>query len=95
MGIKTTGPVYLADSGKEFDVQHMQSSHLLNVLAHHRKQVIELEEIAGGSVSGEFIARRLEGMNQTIRILQNELASRDPAEDDNYVKDGGFHHDRY
>lgn len=71
---------YIADTGKEFEVSEMADSHLLNVIAHHQKQVEALAVVYNRLQDTQrgYLTKRLETLAETINILGIELANRDP-----------------
>lgn len=73
--------VYLSDRGVEFDVDEMQSSHILNVLNHHHDQLGVLSAMQDKYPDNTHIAKRISNMERVITILELELASRDPDKD--------------
>lgn len=82
MGIKNVRTAtYVADTGKEFQLADMSSSHILNVIAHHSKQLEVLVNCPGlGSLP--FMVQREQDMRNTIAELYTELAKRDPSKDE-------------
>ena len=72
---------YLSDSGKEFEVDEMSPSHILNVICHHRKQVEGLERCLNLLPDNGLLSKRLSSLDETIMILATELATRDPDKD--------------
>lgn len=81
MAIRTKrNTTYIADTGKEFVIEEMTDSHLLNTIAHHVKQVEALANVYNrldSSLRGHLMAK-LEILNKTIEALGIELAMRDP-----------------
>lgn len=87
MGIKLiTRTTYRADSGRVFELENMQPSHLLNVIHHHRNQVDSLVFLINAGYDDkdkQFLMSRLKALETTLEALGKELASRDPVLDDN------------
>jgi len=99
MGIKNVRTAtYVADTGKEFNLSDMTSSHLLNAIRHHQGQLEVLLKIPKltNLPEQENIDTRISRMQETIDVLYQELTSRDPAKDDelaparNFNRDGGY-----
>ena len=60
----------------------MQSSHLLNAINHHLKQVETINYVGREfGFTGTYLQQRKVDLQDTIRILATELASR-PVEED-------------
>ena len=83
MGIKKQVQVtYTTDRGIEMELCEMESTHLLNAIAHHRNQV-ETIKFAKTTVSDSDGLTNLDNrqgdLEDTIEMLCAELASRDPA----------------
>jgi hypothetical protein len=91
MGIKNVRTAtYVSDTGKEFQLAEMTSSHIINVIAHHTKQ---LEALMGcpQTICREYIDIRIADMRMTINELYIELATRAPSKDDEISpRSGGF-----
>lgn len=85
MGLIKDGLKYQSDGGRTSYIANMTSSHLINAIAHHRRQVDAIEEIMA-NVSGNMkhLKARLEDLEETIIALEDELIERDPADDAKY-----------
>jgi hypothetical protein len=82
MGIKRKkSATYQADTGKEFEVSDMASSHILNVIGHHMRQVETLDFIERYASPPHHLGSRKELLLETITILAEELQTRDPNND--------------
>jgi hypothetical protein len=53
MGLFTRKPAYLSDRGDLFQVDEMEPTHLLNAIAHHRKQMQTLDHILEHAKKGQ------------------------------------------
>lgn len=79
MGIKRkASATYIADTGKEFETTEMSDSHLLNTIGHHLKQLETLEFIERYVTPPHHLKKRRQALEETIQILTEELATRDP-----------------
>lgn len=79
MAIKRkSSATYVADTGKEFETTEMADSHLLNVIVHHMKQIETLEFIERFVTPPHHLKKRRELLLETVQILTEELATRDP-----------------
>jgi hypothetical protein len=94
MGIKNVRTAtYVADTGKEFQLGDMSSSHLLNAIRHHQGQ-LEVILRCPGAENFPFLTKRETGLRDTITVLYSELAARDPDKDDEYATVRNFNNDR-
>ena len=90
MGIKNVRTAtYVADTGKEFDLREMTSSHILNVIRHHQEQLGVILRCPGGE-NFPFLTKRETGLRETITILYSELAARDPDKDEEEDNHRGY-----
>ena len=91
MGIKKVRScTYVSDTGQEFELSEMTSSHLLNVIAHHKKQLDGLHftsSVVTGQMADEGRARWNDEVLDTIRVLSEELLSRHPDEEDRRLEE--------
>ena len=81
MGIKKIKScTYVSDTGQEFELEDMTPSHLMNVIAHHNKQMDGLLIAMGvvGPVEGSNLDLWRKEIMSTIEALSNELSTRDP-----------------
>ena len=81
MGIKKIKScTYVSDTGKEYELSEMAPSHLLNVIAHHNKQMDGLLIALGlvGTTEGNYLPMWRDNLMETINALSFELATRDP-----------------
>lgn len=76
-------------------VEEMEDSHLLNAIAHHRKQVATLKDLLDNlftdKCSSDYhnLSNRLASIRDTVMVLSTELASRKFVYDrDNVVELG-------
>lgn len=69
---------YVADTGKEYEVAEMADSHLLNTIAHHIKQIEALARCEAYVHPPHHLKKRRELLEETVQILTEELAKRDP-----------------
>lgn len=92
MGLRTRKFVYISDRGQEFEINEMGSSHLLNAINHHGKQVVVVKEAIEYARDPDDRFRleqdqvrnlmdRQEGLEETIHELLTELANRSPEDD--------------
>ena len=85
MGIRKQVQVtYTTDRGIEMELAEMESSHLLNAIAHHRNQVETIKFAKGVVREGtdlNNLDNRQADLEDTIEMLCAELASRDPADE--------------
>ena len=95
MGLKKRQFVYVSDRGQEFEIDEMQSSHLLNAINHHHTQFHTVEMIKARLDPetklqlGANLDERLGELGNTISELMMELANRS-MEDDAKRDDGGY-----
>jgi len=83
MGIKKVRTAtYISDSGKEFDLAEMTSSHILNVIIHHQKQLEAVLRCPGFEDDYPFLFKREQSLRDTIAVLYAEIATRDPDKDE-------------
>ena len=82
MGVFRSEILYRTDAGKVLAVTEMATSHLMNAIAHHQKQVVVLEDILE-EYEGDtgYIKARKANLEETIVILQEELIERNPDDD--------------
>lgn len=79
-------PIYVSDRGEEFTISEMKTSHIINVLAHHVRQVVTLQKIVEAfkherpQFAGGF-QPHLREINDMIDMLSNELIIREPGSD--------------
>jgi hypothetical protein len=85
MAIRTKSSVtYVTDRGIELEVPEMETTHLVNAIGHHMKQLDTLRRAISDFMpydkkeDGFFLDRRCESLSSTITILTLELAKRDP-----------------
>jgi len=105
VGIRETKTVYVSDRNQEFFLDQMETSHLLNAIAHHRKQMETITWIIEESrhstpwitlrmAHQTFLIERESKLRYTIAQLAQELASRSVNEDDlergDYASHGYF-----
>jgi hypothetical protein len=85
MGLFNRKPVYISDRGDSFNVEDMESSHLLNAINHHRKQIGTIDWILEmgdlDSDKNQMLHLRRISLFDTIEALIKELRTRDPDED--------------
>ena len=85
MGLFTRKPVYISDRGDEFQVDEMESSHLLNAINHHRTQISTIDWIMESlsKDKNDFTNLHLRRINlhTTVEALVKELLTRDPDQD--------------
>ena len=83
MAIKKPHTIYIADTGKEFIVEKMNSSHLLNEIMHHEEQVVALDRIKewNKGIEPEKLSKRRQTLVHTVEVLSSELLKRDPDDD--------------
>jgi len=82
MGVFKSRVKYRSDGGQQFHVADMATSHLINAIGHHNKQLDTIEDIMQ-SYTGDllFIKQRREDLEETVDVLTDELIERDPAKD--------------
>lgn len=82
MGVYKSRVKYRSDGGQQFHVADMATSHLINAIGHHNKQLVVLADIMH-DYSGDllFIKQRREDLEETIDVLTAELIERDPKDD--------------
>lgn len=84
MGVLRRRPIvlYRTDTGKVVAVDKMSVSHLMNAIAHHRKQMGVLEGILA-NYQGDltYIEQRHSDLSATVDILEEELIARSPDDD--------------
>ena len=101
MGIKIRKFVYVVDRGIEFEIDEMQSSHLLNAINHHQKQADVVGELltcevwSPDPVQVRNLRERLDHLNETITQLTTELANRSLEDDAKRDVDNGNRYDHY
>lgn len=86
MGLFNRKPVYVSDRGDTYDVEEMESSHLLNAINHHRTQIATIDWIidqTGGPDAEKQQMLHLRRINlfNTVEALVKELRTRDPDKD--------------
>lgn len=100
MGMKSPKTIYISDRGKEFILEDMASSHLLNAIHHHHTQlhtvgnIIERRNEKGLDSIGNLDERR-GGLTITLQALMDELAVRSLEDDAKREVDSGYDNDRY
>jgi hypothetical protein len=95
MGIKRKkSATYVADTGKEFELEDMTASHLLNVICHHLKQMEALEFVMQFANPPHHLIKRKEYLRETVQALSEELQTRDPDEDHTVGRDTSKWEDR-
>ena len=97
--LKRRNFVYVSDRGQEFEIEEMQSSHLMNAIHHHQKQYRVVNDIlTGGNYAVgqmENLQERMEALGETIITLEQELASRSLEDDSKREVDNGNTYHRY
>lgn len=79
MAIRTkSNTTYIADTGKEFVIEEMTDSHLLNCICHHMKQIDALEHCERYASPPHYLGKRRELLLATVAALAEELQGRDP-----------------
>lgn len=86
MGLFNRKPIYVSDRGDEFEVEDMESSHLLNAINHHRTQIDTIDwilEQTGGTDAqkNQLLHLRRISLHNTVEALVKELRLRDPDQD--------------
>lgn len=82
MGVFKRRQMYRTDTGRNVAVVNMEVSHLINAIGHHRRQVDTLKDIMT-HYTGDltYIKHRIDDLDNTIEILEDELIERDPSND--------------
>lgn len=85
MGLFNRKPIYVTDRGDKYEVEEMESSHLLNAINHHRTQINTLDWILDqtgtDAVKNQFLHLRRISLHTTVEALVKELRTRDPDTD--------------
>jgi hypothetical protein len=68
--------MYVSDRGEEFEVGHMETSHLLNVIAHHKRQLETLEWIKESYEFQGTLKKQIKRLEDTLELLVEELVTR-------------------
>jgi len=87
MAIRQRKIVYVTDRGQEFEVARMTATHIMNTLAHIQKQIDALSAVQiveGASERDVNIRKRISSLIEAQHLLYEELARRDPDEDEAY-----------
>lgn len=98
MGIQTSKTVYKSDRGQEFELETMQSSHILNVMRLHNDQYRTLCAVIQdnpGLADNANLKARAEGLENTLEGLIGELSRRHPNDDLDFEVSNHDHHDHY
>ena len=86
MGVFAKVVLYRTDGGQVMGVEDMDTSHLLNAIHHHNKQIktceFVKETIVLSKKSVDNLTRRVDDLVNTVTILAAELVKRDPADDE-------------
>ncbi len=82
MGVFKSKQKYRSDSGHTTFVERMTTSHLINAIGHHNRQLDTLADIMQ-NYTGDlvFIKQRREDLEETVDVLTDELIERDPKDD--------------
>ncbi len=82
MGVFKRRQMYRTDTGRNVAVANMDVSHLINAIGHHRRQVETLKGVMQ-HYTGDltFVMARVDDLNETVEILEDELIERDPGND--------------
>lgn len=82
MGVFKSRVKYRSDTNQQFHVADMQTSHLINAIGHHNRQLETLENVAQ-NYTGDltYIKQRRDDLEETIDVLTDELIERDPDKD--------------
>jgi hypothetical protein len=102
MGIRIQKVTYISDRGQEFEIDEMQSSHLMNAIHHHQKQIGVIADLLFNEVwspddeQTKNLRERQDHLIETVNQLATELANRS-LEDDAKREEGGYTrgHDRW
>lgn len=91
MGVFRSVVLYRTDSNQVVAVSEMDTSHLLNAINHHRKQVDTItflkDEFNFTGTRARNLDKRREDLIHTIEVLAKELAKRDPQDDEERFPD--------
>lgn len=82
--------VYVTNRGVRWYIAHMDSSHLINAIGFHRKQLETLRSLIADFKNNKKLVKRAQQLATKTHELEQELAKRDPdddhiAERDNYT----------
>ncbi len=90
MGVFKSVTLYRTDGGVVMAVDEMTSSHLLNAIHHHLKQVSTIdflkEAVEFKEDGADRLVLRKAALKNTINVLGIELASRDPKDEEMVVE---------
>lgn len=86
MAIRPRKIVYVTDRGHEFVVAEMTATHLVNTLTHIRRQIETIADIPQylSYIDATHLSARVKMLEESYIVLVEELASRDPAKDEEY-----------
>jgi predicted transposase YbfD/YdcC len=86
MGVFKSVVLYRTDGNQVMAVADMSTSHLLNAINHHNKQVETihwlLDTMNYNTKQQKCLTDRAEELVQTVEVLGLELAERDPKDDE-------------
>lgn len=86
MGVFQSITLYRTDRDEVLAVSDMSSSHLLNAINHHNKQIDTIsflkDTLEFSDEAGERLEERGRDLINTISVLANELASRNIADEE-------------
>jgi hypothetical protein len=74
--------IYVSDRGDRYVVSSMETSHLINVIRHHQGQCETLHKLPIHT----NIRRRIQALDETIKLLSAELLER-KVEPDEYIQE--------
>jgi hypothetical protein len=82
-----TKVTYTTERGQQVELKDMEPSFLLNEINHHNEQIATLSRMRNSPNSwsdqeAKNLALRQAKITETVNALQNELASRDPTQDE-------------
>lgn len=90
MGVFKAVTMYRTDTGKEMAVEDMESTHLMNAINHHKKQldliIIMIQKRSANNQDQGYLASRRANLADTIEVLENELAQRNPDDEQESVR---------
>lgn len=88
MGLITSRTKYRSDRGQVFEIDQMESSHLVNAIRHHLGQIDTLDTLIHKDYPDEMLNKRIADLQQTVHALAEELVKRDPTLD--HTEEGDY-----
>ena len=86
--------IYTSDRGDNYEVSNMETSHLVNVIGHHRTQIATLRGLYQDHPHPALL-HRVTMLENVIDVLADELIQRNVSDDEYITVNDGEGYDEY